>query len=66
MKTPHTHFFILVVTVWAGSQVTEVSVDREGNESSQSYAQTVSYTGSSHGELPVSVLHLSEVRMDKQ
>lgn len=39
-------------------QGTEVSVDGKSCESSQSYAQTVSYTGSSHGKLPVSVFSL--------
>lgn len=51
---------ILEVGVWAGSQFTKVFVDREGNASSQSNAETVSHTGSSHGKLPVSVLHLWE------
>lgn len=61
-NTPTSFLFIPPVSVGAGSKGAEVFMHRESSKSSQSYAQTVSYTGSSHGKLPLSVFSLWERR----
>lgn len=57
-------FFILQVSVWAGSQGTKISVHWECNQRSQSYTEAVAHRGGGHGKLPLSVFSLWQERQE--